>query len=72
MKRSQIIWMTAMMAVSGAALAVASPHAHSAIALLVAQDDPAALSDVRLAAALRDNRNIISDQIEAALKDHDA
>jgi hypothetical protein len=72
MKRSQIIWMTAMMAVSGAALAVASPHAHSAIALLVAQDDPAALSDVQLAAALRDNRNIISDQIEAALKDHDA
>jgi hypothetical protein len=72
MKRSQIIWMTAMMAVSGAALAVASPHAHNAIALLAAQDDPVELSDIRLASALRDNRNIINDQIEAALKDHDA
>jgi hypothetical protein len=72
MKRAQIIWMTAMMAVSGAALAVASPRAHNALALLAAQDDPAGLSDIRLDSALRNNRNIISDQIEAALKDHDA
>jgi hypothetical protein len=72
MKRSQIVWMTAMITVSGAALAVASPHAHSAIALLAAQDDPAELSDIRLASALRDYRNVIGDQIEAALKDNDA
>src|ERR1700740_3031009 len=72
MKRAQIIWMTAMMAVSGAALAVASPRAHNALALLAAQDDPAGLSDIRLDSALRNNRNIISDQIDAALKDHDA
>ena len=72
MKRSQIIWMSAMMAVSGAALAAASPHAHNAIALLAAQDNPVELSDIRLDSALRNNPNIISDQIEAALKDHDA
>ena len=72
MKRSQIIWMTAMVAVSGAALAATSPRAHNAIALLAAQDDPVELSDIRLDSVLRNNRNIIDDQIEAALRDHDA
>jgi len=72
MKRSQIIWTAAMMAVSGAALAATSPRAHNAIALLAAQDNPAELSDLRIDSALRNNRNIIGDRIEAALKDHDA
>ena len=72
MKRSQIIWTAAMMAVSGAALAATSPRAHNAIALLAVQDNPAELSDLRIDSALRNNRNIIGDRIEAALKDHDA
>ena len=72
MKRSKIIWMTAMVAVSGAALAATSPRAHNAIALLAAQDDPAELSDIRIDSALRNNRYLINDQIEAALEDHDA
>src|SRR3974377_969547 len=72
MKRLQIIWTVALTAVSGAALAVASPHAHNAIALLAAQDDPAELSDIRLDSALRNNQFLINDQIEAALEDHDA
>ena len=72
MKRSKIIWMTAMVAVSGAALAATSPRAHNAIALLAAQDDPAELSDIRIDSALRNNQYVINDQIEAALEDHDA
>jgi len=72
MKRSKIIWMTAMVAVSGAALAATSPRAHNAIALLAAQDDPAELSDIRIDSALRNNQYLINDQIEAALEDHDA
>ena len=72
MKRSKIIWMTAMVAVSGAALAATSPRAHNAIALLAAQDDPAELSEIRIDSALRNNQYVINDQIEAALEDHDA
>ncbi len=59
------------MMVSGAALAVVWPHARDAFAILSAQDDPAELSDVQLNSALRNSRNLVVDQIEAALASGD-
>lgn len=71
MKRRRIGLALAAMAVSGAALAVVWPHAREAGAILAAQDDPAALSDLQVNSALRNNQNIIAGQIEAALAAHD-
>jgi hypothetical protein len=47
------------------------PHAREAGAILVAQDDPAELSDIRLTSALRNSPNVLADQIEAAVAAHD-
>jgi hypothetical protein len=60
------------MTVSGAALAVLSPHARDAFATLAAQDDPAQLSDLQLNSALRNSQSIVADHIEAALTAGDA
>lgn len=46
------------------------PHARDAGAILVAQDDPAALADLQLNSALRNNQ--VEPQIEAALAANDA
>jgi hypothetical protein len=51
---------------------VAWPHARDAFVILSAQDDPAELSDVQLNSVLRNSRNIVADQIEAALASGDA
>jgi hypothetical protein len=61
------------MAVSGAALAAVWPHAHEAASILAAQDDPAELSDLQVASALRNKKsiNVLTEQIEAALAAHD-
>jgi len=48
------------------------PHARDAGAILAAQDDPAALSDIQLNSALRDNKPVIAANIEAALAAKDA
>src|SRR5712672_2530202 len=48
------------------------PRARDAGAILAAQDDPAALSDVQLNAALRNNRAVIEQNIETALAAEDA
>ena len=72
MKLWRIGWVLAAMTVSGAALAVSWPHARKAGAILAAQDDPVRLSDIRLNSALRNNQNIVSDHIEAALAAGDA
>jgi hypothetical protein len=72
MKRLRIGRMLAVMMVSGAALVVLWPHARDAGAMLAAQDDPAQLSDLQLNSALRNNQNIIAEQIEAALAANDA
>jgi len=48
------------------------PHARDAGAVLMAQDDPASLSDVRLASALRNDPGVIDRNIEAALAAGDA
>ncbi|MFB9264409.1 hypothetical protein ACFFWD_14705 [Bradyrhizobium erythrophlei] len=64
-------------AVAGMAASVAMgvavwPHARDAGIWLAAQDDPAALADVRVNSALRNNTTLISDNIEAAFAADDA
>lgn len=53
-------------------LAQVAPHAREAGAILAAQDDPAALSELRLDGLLRQNERLVQDNIEAALAAGDA
>jgi hypothetical protein len=57
---------------SAALSAALWPHAREAGALLAAQDDPAALSDVRLGSVLRNDPDVIARNIDAALAAEDA
>ena len=59
-------------AVCAVACALLWPRARDAGAILAAQDDPAALSDVQLNAALRNNQAVIEQNIETALAAEDA
>lgn len=59
-------------AFSGAAFAALWPHARDAGALLLAQDDPVALSDMQLKSALRNNPSLIDQNVETALSSNDA
>ncbi|MBN8982482.1 MAG: hypothetical protein J0I29_14580 [Rhizobiales bacterium] len=59
-------------AVSAAAFAVLLPHARSAGTLLMAQDDPAALSDLQMNSALRNDPDTIERNVDEALKADDA
>ncbi len=52
---------------AAAAFAVVWPRAHDAAALLLAQDDPAELSDLQLGFALRHREEAIAENITAAL-----
>src|ERR1700681_244959 len=72
MKRARIGSALVGTAVCAVACALLWPHARDAGAILAAQDDPAALSDLQLNSALRDNRPIIAGNIEAALAANDA
>jgi hypothetical protein len=72
MKRLRIGWVLVAMTVSGAAFAALWPHAREAGATLAAQDDPAQLSDIQLNSALRNNREVIAENIETALAADDA
>jgi hypothetical protein len=60
------------MALSVAVCAALWPHAREAGAILAAQDDPAALSDIHINSALRSNRALVAENIEAALADGDS
>jgi hypothetical protein len=60
------------MTVSGFALVDLWPRARESYAILAAQDDPVALSDLQLNSALRNSQTAISDNIEAALAANDA
>ncbi|SHN83699.1 hypothetical protein [Bradyrhizobium erythrophlei] len=73
MKRRRTGLVLAAMVASGAALAAVLPRAHEAASLLVAQDDPAELSDLQVNSALRNNKSIkiLTEQIESALAAHD-
>jgi hypothetical protein len=77
MKRRRISSAFACMAFSAAMLGALWPHAHSAGAVLAAQDDPAELSDRQLDSPVRNdqaqiNGTIVAQNIEAALASRDA
>jgi ATP-dependent protease HslVU (ClpYQ) peptidase subunit len=59
-------------AACGFMLAQVAPHAREAGAIFAAQDDPAALSELKLDAALAQNDRLVQDNIEAALAAGDA
>jgi hypothetical protein len=58
--------------VCASACALLWPHAHDAGAILLAQDDPSQLADIKVNSALRNNRALFAENIEAALAAHDA
>jgi hypothetical protein len=60
------------LALSVAVSAALWPHAHEAGAILAAQDDPAALSDIHINSALRSNQALVAGHIEAALAEGDS
>jgi hypothetical protein len=72
MKRLRLGLAVGGMAVSAAACLALWPQARDASAVLAAQNDPAALSDLQLNSALRNNRAAIEQNIEAALAANDA
>ena len=72
MRRLRIGLALAGMAVCVTALAQVVPHARDAFAILAAQDDPAALADLQVNSAMRNNPALVSDNIEAALTAQDA
>ena len=59
-------------AFSAAACAALWPHARESAAILVAQDDPAQLSDLQINSALRNNQSLVADHVERALAAGDA
>ncbi|MGB8607037.1 hypothetical protein [Bradyrhizobium sp.] len=72
MKRSRIGLGLAGTAVCAVACALLWPHARDAAAILAAQDDPAELADIQLNSALRNNKAVVEQKIEAALAANDA
>src|ERR1700723_2886735 len=72
MKRLRLDLAVAGMAVSAAVCLALWPHARDAGALLAAQNDPVELSGLPLNSALRNNRAVIEQNIEAALAANDA
>jgi hypothetical protein len=72
MKRRRLGLALGGMVTSAAVLVAVWPHAREAGAILSAQDDPAALSDVQLNSALRNEQSVVAQNIEAALAAGDA
>jgi hypothetical protein len=72
MRRLRLGTALAGMALSVALCAALWPHARDAGAVLAAQDDPAALSDIQIKSALRSNQALVAQNIEAALSDGDS
>lgn len=72
MGRVRLSLALAGMAFSVALCAALWPHARDAGSILAAQDDPAALSDLHVDSALRSNRGLLTEHIEAALAEGDA
>jgi hypothetical protein len=72
MKRLRLDLAVGGMAVSVAVCFALWPHARDAGAILAAQNDPVALSDLQLNSALRNSRGVIEQNIEAALAANDA
>src|ERR1700755_2743785 len=59
-------------AICGALLGALGPHAREAGRTLAAQDDPAALSDLQINSAMRNNPALVANNVDAALKSGDA
>jgi hypothetical protein len=72
MRRLRIGLALAGMAVCVTALAQVAPHGRDAFAILAAQDDPAALADLQVNSAMRNNPALVAGNIEAALTAEDA
>src|SRR5262249_49374509 len=72
MKRRRMSSALAGIAVSVAVCAALWPHARDAGAVVLAQDDPAALADAQIGPVLQKNKALIPEQIEAALAANDA
>lgn len=72
MKRWRIGPAMAGMAVCAVACTLLWPHARDAHAILAARDDPAELSDLQLNSVMRNNAEMIGQNIEAALAAGDA
>jgi len=71
MKRLRLGLAVAGVAISAAVGMALWPHARDAGAVLAAQNDPARLSDLQLNSALRNNRGVIEQNVEAALAAND-
>src|SRR5216684_4538408 len=72
MKRTRIGSALVGTTVCAVACVLLWPHARDAGAILAAQDDPAALSDIQLNSALRNNQAMVAENIKAALAANDA
>ena len=72
MKRPRIGLALSGVAVSAAVFAALWPHAREAGEIFAMQDEPAALSDLELDSALRNNQNLVAENVEAALASGDA
>src|SRR5262245_10178883 len=72
MKRRRISTALAGVVVSCAMGAAIWPHARDAGVLLSSQEDPVIVADAGINSALRNNRNIVADNIEQALARGDA
>jgi len=72
MKRRRIGLAMAGVAVSAAVFAALWPHAREAGEIFAMQDDPAALSDMRIDSALRNNQSLVAENVETALASGDA
>src|SRR3981189_601486 len=72
MKRVRIGAAPAGTTVCAVACVLLWPHARDAGAILAAQDDSAAISDIQLNSVLRNNQPLIAENIEAALAANDA
>jgi hypothetical protein len=72
MKRRRIGLALSGVAVSAAVFAALWPHAREAGEIFAMQDEPAALSDLELDSALRNNQSLVAENVEAALASGDA
>jgi len=72
MKRLKLGLAVVSMVVSATVAVVLWPNVREALAVLRAQDDPAALADLRLNSALRNSPLLLHDNVRAALESGDA
>ena len=72
MKRRRVGLALVGVALSAAVFSALWPHARDAGELLARQDDPAALSDLQIEFALRNNQALVAENVEAALARGDA